>query len=342
MTPVGVCITRRYNCRIVWRFDPLVYRSLLCGMEVLVLRPRWIGSSDSIRVALFFAGILTMVPAPEDRLDLERIVSETFLSDGEYHPVIDSTNNRGKVLALSNGVPFPYLVLAEEQTAGRGRALKRWWTGRGSLAFSIILPLTREGPRGGTPEKTVATPSSPMAPLLPEESIRFLGLAGALAVCRAAVRHLSSGVSLGIHWPNDVYAGSAKLAGVLVEVTGNRRAIVGVGVNVNNRKEDAPPELQRHVATLMELCGQPLDRTALLIEVVGEFQRLFETLMTHPGDLIEEANRVCLQKGRELVLETEGGLVAGRCRGIDPTGALILETTAGERRFLSGTVVAVE
>jgi BirA family biotin operon repressor/biotin-[acetyl-CoA-carboxylase] ligase len=169
-----------------------------------------------------------------------------------------------------------------------------------------------------------------------------LGLAGALAVYRAARDYVPSNLPLGIHWPNDVYANNAKLAGVLVEVTANRRAVIGIGVNVNNRAENAPPDLLCRIATLSQISGQMLDRTALLIEILNQLQDLLGILTTQPSQLAVEANRVCLQKGRELALELEHRLVTGKCLGIDSTGALILETDAGEQRFLSGTVVAVE
>lgn len=282
---------------------------------------------------------ITML-APDDRIETTRVLAETLLADGEYHQTIDSTNNRAKALAGSGQIRLPYLVLAEEQTAGRGRALKRWWTGRGSLAFSVILPLTHDDISSSMLPENVLPPRPQR--LLSEDSIRFLGLAGALAVYRSASRLVPSHVALGIHWPNDVYANDRKLAGILVEVTHNRRAVVGIGVNVNNRSEDAPPDVQHKVATLREVCGRPVDRTDLLIDILREFEPLFELLRSQPERLAEEADRVCLQKGRKVVLEVEQGLVSGQCLGIDPTGALVLKAPLGERRFLSGIVVAVE
>jgi BirA family biotin operon repressor/biotin-[acetyl-CoA-carboxylase] ligase len=277
-----------------------------------------------------------------DTLQLTRIISETFLADGEYHDAIDSTNNRAKVLAASVEIALPYLVLAEEQTAGRGRGLRQWWTGKGSLAFSIIIPLSQDRPTSTAPSSGGPTPATSAWSAIPEDSIRLLGLAGAVAVYRAARDYVPSNVPLGIHWPNDVYANDAKLAGVLVEVTANRRAVIGIGVNVNNQAEDAPPDLLSRIATLSQISGQMLDRTALLIEILNHLQDLLGILTTQPRQLTEEANHMCLQKGRELVLKLEHQLVNGKCLGIDPTGALILQTDAGERRFLSGTVVAVE
>lgn len=280
--------------------------------------------------------------SPNTPFPLPRIVSETFLASGEYHEVIDSTNNRAKILAASNQVPLPYLILAEEQSAGRGRGLNRWWTGKGSLAFSIIIAPPSEQrvftipPISGEIGPTVARTTAP------DQSLCLMGLAGALAVCRAVKGHVPNHVRLGIHWPNDVYANGAKLAGILVEVTTNRRAVIGIGVNVNNQKEDAPPDLVSRIVTLRELSGQILDRTPLLIDILNQFEELFGILTTHPNQLAEEADQVCLQKGRELALEVGPSLITGKCMGIDPTGALILQTDLGEQRFLSGVVVAVE
>ncbi|MGQ9504251.1 MAG: biotin--[acetyl-CoA-carboxylase] ligase [Thermogutta sp.] len=273
---------------------------------------------------------------------IPRILSDTFLAGAEYLEVIDSTNNRAKVLAASNQVPLPYLVLAEEQSAGRGRGSNRWWTGKGSLAFSIIVALPSKQtvftipPINGEICPTVAGTTDPY------QSIGLLGLAGALAVYRAVKGNVPNHLHLGIHWPNDVYANGAKLAGVLVEVTANRRVVVGIGVNVNNQKDDAPPDLLDRIVTLRELSGQILDRTTLLIDIVNQLEKLLGMLITHPSQLAEEADQACLQKGRELALEVGPSLITGKCMGIDPTGALLLQTELGEQRFLSGVVVAVE
>lgn len=85
---------------------------------------------------------------------LERILRETFVAQVEYYPVLGSTNDRAREVALSLGscfenpshpskdvlLPLPWLVLADRQTAGRGRGKNRWWTGSGSLAMSLLLP----------------------------------------------------------------------------------------------------------------------------------------------------------------------------------------------------------
>lgn len=282
------------------------------------------------------------MPSLDTPFHVPEILSQTFLAGAEYHQVIDSTNNRAKVLAASNQVPLPYLVLAEEQSAGRGRGSNRWWTGGGSLAFSIILNLPNAQAHATIPPIDHAPIPSTVGVPAPDPSVSLLGLAGALAVLRAAQRHVPSHFRFGIHWPNDVYANGAKLAGVLVEVTANRRAVIGIGVNVNNQKEDAPPDLVSRIVTLRELSGQLLDRMTLLVDILNQFEELLGILTTHPRKLAEEADQACLQKGRELALEVGPSLITGKCTGIDPTGALILQTDLGEQRFLSGSVVAVE
>ena len=250
--------------------------------------------------------------------DLDRVVSETFIGRAEYHPVLASTNDRARECAGRVAEALPLLIVADRQTAGRGRGANRWWTGSGSLAMSLLL-------EAAAPETQTAR--SPL-----------LGLAAAVAVVET-VGPLLAGHAVGLHWPNDVFAAGRKLAGILAEVPANRRRIVGIGLNTNSRLADAPPELRRTATTLLELTGRRHDHTEILIELLGHLERLLRQLASRPEQIASRAGRLCLQVGQPITIRLGSSTATGRCAGIAPDGALLLETPDGPRKCYSGTLV---
>jgi len=249
-------------------------------------------------------------------LDMDRVLSETFVARAEYHPTLGSTNDRARQWAEQGAGALPLLVVADVQAAGRGRGGHRWWTGQGSLAFSVLLDPGQAavGPGGQSP---------------------LVALAAAVAVVEA-VAPLVGSHAVGIHWPNDVMAAGRKLAGVLVEVLPDGRHVVGIGVNVNNRLAEAPPEVRRVATTLRELTGVAHDRTAILVAVLQHLEAGLGQLASEPGRIGTSADALCRQRGRLLTLDRGGESVTGRCAGIAPDGALLLVTRDGRQAFYWG------
>lgn len=270
-------------------------------------------------------------------IDAVRIMRESSIARVEYRPTVDSTNTRAAQCAAQGAADLPLLVVADEQTAGRGRGGNRWWTGRGSLAFSLLVDA-----------KTVAADES-RSPLV--------ALATAVAVVDCVASLLPTHL-VGIHWPNDVHVRTAKaqgavggtdipvchsandrkLAGILVEVLPDRRHIIGVGLNVNNTVADAPAELRNTVATLHDLSGRNYDRTSVLIDLLRRLEQQFTILRNDPKQVAAEANEFCLQHGQTLTLDRSDRKFTGLCRGIAPDGALLLETPTGTEKLFSGVI----
>ncbi|NUQ63682.1 MAG: biotin--[acetyl-CoA-carboxylase] ligase [Pirellulales bacterium] len=250
-------------------------------------------------------------------LQTAEILRRTFVADVEHHVTLGSTNDLAKQYAADRRQPLPLLIVADEQTAGRGRAANRWWTGRGSLAFSLLLSATALGiPRSRSP---------------------LVALAAALAVVETAAPRLA-GRTVGLHWPNDVYVEGRKLAGVLVELLADGHCVVGIGVNTNHSLDDAPPELQSSAATLSDLTGTHHDHTDFLIDVLARLDGLLHQIVNHPADIGRHADRMCLQRGQALTVAIAGRNVDGQCIGIGDDGCLLLDTTGGLRRIVSGVV----
>ena len=168
----------------------------------------------------------------------------------EPHHTIGSTNDRARAL-LGTPDAVGTAVVAEHQSAGRGRRGRTWLSPPGrNLMVSVGLLPRLEAARAG-----------------------LLGIGAALAVrdaCGAAV----PAATFGIRWPNDVVSAEGlKLAGLLLETTldGERvgGAVVGCGINVNWRRAEMPPEIAPRATSLADLAGRDLDRVALLGELLS-------------------------------------------------------------------------
>ena len=255
--------------------------------------------------------------------DLDRIVAETLVEHADYHLEHESTNDRALQLARENADGrVTTLVLADRQTAGRGRGDNRWWSGAGGLTFSLLLP----------------TESLSLPPVnMPQTSL----LAG-LAV-GDAIEKLVRGEATQLKWPNDVYLRGRKVCGILVEaISGNGGALViGVGLNVNNSVSDAPDELRDTAITLCDVVGRAVARTDLLITILLRLELQLSNLCSGDSQLQQQWQERCLLTGQTVQLDTPGRQLVGVCRGIDDHGALLLEIGTTIERCLVGTVTRI-
>jgi len=248
-------------------------------------------------------------------LDTTQLAQKTFVARLEHHGTLGSTNDRAKQCVAEGPGPLPLLIVADEQTAGRGRGTNRWWTGRGSLAFSLLVD---------TAEMGIDRSRWPM-----------VSLAAGVAIVDTVAPWLPS-CPVGLHWPNDVFAGGRKLAGVLVEILANRFCVVGIGLNTNNSLQEAPQELQETATTLLELTGTRHDHTTLLLVLLERLADMFRQLASAPEQVAARANRACLQHGQRLTIQSGRRAITGLCTGIAADGALLLDTPDGQEKLYSG------
>jgi BirA family biotin operon repressor/biotin-[acetyl-CoA-carboxylase] ligase len=178
---------------------------------------------------------------------------------------------------------------------------------------------------------------------LPEGRRTLVSLAAGLAACRALAARLPDR-AFGLKWPNDVYLESRKVCGILVEVPAKRPGVMvlGVGINVNNTLAEAPDELRGKATSLFDATGIRHDLTDVLIDVLERLAGELEILSRDPDSLARRWNEHCLLHARTVCLEVGSRQVEGRCRGIDGSGAIILETGAGIELFHSGVVTGFE
>ncbi len=226
--------------------------------------------------------------------------------------------------------PDPGLLVAERQTAGRGRAGRTW-----------------EAPPG-----TSVTGTFVVRPGLPAGAMGWIPLLAGLGVVTAL--RATAGVPAALKWPNDVVVdlgGPAveqwgtwrKLGGILTEVVGPA-VLVGIGVNVRQRREELPVPW----ATSLSLAGaRHPDRESVLVAVVTALADVASRFVAAGGDaaaagLADEVASVCMTLGRAVHVELPGGrTLDGRAERLDPSGAIVVRTDDGEKTVLAGDVLLV-
>lgn len=259
-----------------------------------------------------------MSTEPVHGWDVELIVETTLVAAVDVHPSLPSTNDLGLQLAIRDNISLPLLVLANEQTRGRGRGQNSWWSSAGALTFSLLAEFDAQTlPTSRWPEMSLTVGSS---------------------IC-AALRGLLPGEDVRLKWPNDVYVGGAKACGVLVEIPqqSTGRVVIGVGVNVANSVSSAPVELQETAVALCDV-GGPTCRQTVLLAILQELESQLTLLVDDPETVRSCWRRDDLLIGRSVTLGDGIAEVSGTAVGIDDDGALLLRTEAGTRRCYGGVV----
>lgn len=237
--------------------------------------------------------------APVDRALLAAALAGTL--DVVVHEETGSTNDDAK--ALAKALAAPTLVVAEAQRAGRGRSGSRWHSPPGENLYASLL----------------------LRPAIAPERLPPLSLAVGCALLEVVDRHVAGAR---IKWPNDVWIGGRKLAGILVEaqIVGDRVAAVIVGVGLNVGASSFPPELDRIATSLAREGASSLDRTALLAElarsVVAWVQRYALHGLTPALPMLEVRDAL---RGRRVRV----GELEGRADGVDSQGRLKVRLDAG-------------
>ncbi len=234
-----------------------------------------------------------------------------------WYEELGSTSDRAKELADA-GAEHGEVVIAEAQTAGRGRRGRTWVSPpRKNLYFSVVL-----------------------RPELPPARAAELTLVGSIAICDALRQ---AGVDAGIKWPNDLLASGRKIGGILTELAAEpdrvHWVVLGVGVNVNARAADFPPELAGEATSVLLERGQAAPRALLAAACFTALEGWIDRHAEEGFGVIREAWRErSVTLGREVVVKADGRDVSGTAEDIDDAGALLVRTAGGVERILSGDV----
>jgi BirA family transcriptional regulator, biotin operon repressor / biotin---[acetyl-CoA-carboxylase] ligase len=268
----------------------------------------------------------SLVEEPDAPLPEEILANlETSWMARSYHYLlqIGSTNDYAMQLAL-NGAPHGTLVVAEEQTKGRGR-LKRQWVSPPNCGLYMSILLTDPLP---TREASHAT------------SVAALALAKVLR----ERYHLEALIK----WPNDILIGHSKVAGILTEMQSDqdftRFLVIGIGINVNHGQEDlAGPFRYPATSIAMEL-GSTIKRQHLLLQFLHQFETEYERF-TNEGfsALLPEIEQVSGILGRHVTIRCGDAENSGKALRFTSEGALILQSDDGsEETIWVGDVTQVE
>ncbi len=248
------------------------------------------------------------------KLNLLDTVNTLFLGKVvQYFEELPSTNVRALEWLQAERPPEGALVITDHQTAGRGQMNNSWETQAGAnLTFSVLL----------------------YPHFLPLQQQFALNQAVTLAVRDAAEVFLPR--SPQIKWPNDVYIGGKKLAGILIQ---NQlrglvldASVVGIGLNVN--QTEFSPHLPNPTSLRLE-CGRPLELEAVLHTLLSHLETRYLQLKAGRQDelLLDYYSHLYRFQEEGLYRDRQGRLFRGRITGVSPQGKLLVATAEGERAF---------
>ncbi|HYE94588.1 MAG TPA: biotin--[acetyl-CoA-carboxylase] ligase [Rubricoccaceae bacterium] len=219
------------------------------------------------------------------------------------------------------GAPEGALVMADHQTAGRGRYGRSWVDAPGQgLLFSLVL-----------------------RPALPPDALGLLPLMAGVAVAEAAAPHVAPHAPR-LKWPNDLLFGGRKAGGLLAEArtSGDGRPVVILGVGLNVNEQTLPPEIEDRATSLALVLGRPLDRAALLAGVLLALERRYDALLGGGrAALLAAFEAHAAGLGKAVTVSFPHGprpALTGTFAGLAPDGALRLATRDSEVHVHAGEV----
>jgi len=230
--------------------------------------------------------------------------------------VIDSTNACARALA-SCWADEGTVIVAEQQTAGRGRMGRTWVANPfENLTFSVIL-----------------------RPDTPAEGINLLPLYAGVAVAEAIER--ATGLSVVCKWPNDLLVNDKKVAGILIEGSLKESSVeyvvIGIGINVNQR--EFPPEISSTATSLIIEGGKEYSREDLFREVMRSMEAHYKGLTSHGFQrIIPKWIDRSAMIGRRISVNQNGSILTGTVKGVNEQGALLLDVDGTQTTLHAGDV----
>ncbi len=235
---------------------------------------------------------------------------------------VESTNTMAKAMVLQ-GAPAGTVLIAEEQTGGRGRLGRTFQSpGHMGVYMSVIL----------RPD------------CLPSE-LMHLTCAAAVAMCDAV--QVSAGFRPGVKWTNDLVYGTRKLAGILTELVidpGTGRvagAVVGIGINCLQKPQDFSPELQDMAASLQMIAAEDVSRPRVAAQMILALSRMNDCLIAEKSRIMAQYRRDCITLNREISLVRGDEIRHGTAVDIDEDGALIVAFSSGTREAVSSGEISI-
>ena len=261
---------------------------------------------------------LLSAPDVMDSTELESIHATDWAGcEIYYFDSIDSTNTKAKELA-EEGHPSGTLVVADRQTAGKGRRGRSWESPTGIGIFMTLM----------------------LKPEINPNNASMLTLVAAMATTRAIRR--VTGVPAMIKWPNDIVMNGKKVCGILTEMSAQfdyiNHIVIGIGINVHN--EEFPEEIAQTASSLFLESGQHIHRASLIEAFLEEFEDVYaEYLKTEDMEgLQKEYDTMLVNRGRQVRVLDPKEPFEGKAMGITKKGELIVDTWESRKLVSSGEV----
>jgi BirA family biotin operon repressor/biotin-[acetyl-CoA-carboxylase] ligase len=235
-----------------------------------------------------------------------------------------ASTNAELLLRAAKGAPAGTVVVAERQTAGRGRMGREWIAAPGdSLTFSLLWRFPAD------------TGLSGLSLAVGVGVARALEKVGRPLAAEGAPRSGGDAAAIRLKWPNDVLQGGRKLAGILIELQSSTAAVIGIGLNLR-LPAAMPAELRASAAAL----GTDIDPSRLLAALLAEQLAVLDEFSGGGFPALRDEwlarHAWCGQPVRVQAAHAEA--IEGSCAGVDADGALLLDTAGGRRRILAGDV----
>jgi BirA family biotin operon repressor/biotin-[acetyl-CoA-carboxylase] ligase len=239
-----------------------------------------------------------------------------------YFPELESTNISAKVKASPRvvGINEGTIIIAERQSAGKGRLGRRWFSPVGGIWLSIIL-----------------------YPQLSPSYIPRITLMTAVAIVKAIER--CAQIKAQIKWPNDILINEKKVCGILTEMSAEldmiNWVVVGIGINVNVDHREFPEDIQEKIISLQEFLGKEISRVRLAQILLEEFEKYYERLKRREFfSILKEWKLYSHTLGKKIKINIGEKVVSGEAINVNEEGALILKKEDGElEKIISGTII---
>ena len=261
-----------------------------------------------------------IVSSPDilSRTELESNRKTTWVGEEiHYFDSTDSTNTRAKRLA-EDGAVHGTLVVADEQTGGRGRRGRAWESQKGvSIYMSLVLK-----------------------PEIDPNNASMLTLITAMAVAGGIEK--TTGLECKIKWPNDIVMNGKKVCGILTEMSAQldyiNHVVIGIGINVQN--ESFPKEIEQVATSILMETGQHVNRAELIEAVLEQFERYYEIFLETEdlSGLVKEYNAHLINMQKQVRVLDPKEPYEAKAMGITPHGELIVDTWEGRKLVSSGEV----
>lgn len=238
-----------------------------------------------------------------------------------YYDCIGSTNDRAKELALQ-GAPEGTVVLADRQSAGRGRMGRSFHSPGGMGVYMSVI----------------------LRPQCKPSDLMHLTCATAVAMCDA-IRQ-STGLEAGIKWTNDLVFEKKKLGGILTELAlapdGTvSHAIIGIGINCCQQPEDFSGDIRPIAASLSMVTGNTVSRAAVAAAMITALCNTQRKLLSEKEAIMDAYRRRCVTLGQDISLVRGDEVRHGKALDVDPDGGLIVEFGCGKTETVTSGEVSV-